>query len=228
MKPRGLVAFDLDGTLVRIGSSWSWIHRLLGTLEAAKPNADLYHAGKIDYKRWAELDVALWHGVPLSRIKRAIRGQLVFFPGARMLIQTLKEWGVRTAIISSGLAIFADLAREELGVDVAKANRLLTDGEGRICGVEVEVAYDNKHQVLRQVADELKVPLTRCAAVGDAPNDIPMFREAGASIAFNPSDEQVASQATIVVRGDSALALLPPLRQFFQAKGKSNPDDHPS
>jgi len=221
MEPRGLVAFDLDGTLVRIGSSWSWIHRLLGTLEAARPNAELYHAGKIDYKRWAELDVALWHGVPINRIREAIRGQLIFLPGAHRLIQTLKDWGVKTAIISSGLALFADLAREELGVDVAKANRLLTDEEGRICGVEVEVAYDNKHEVLRRVAGELEVPLERCVAVGDAPNDIPMFREAGASIAFNPSDEQVTSQATTVVRGDSALALLPPLRRFFRIEESS-------
>ena len=51
LSPRGLIAFDLDGTLVHIGSAWSWIHRLLGTLERAKPYAEQYFSGKIDYAR---------------------------------------------------------------------------------------------------------------------------------------------------------------------------------
>jgi phosphoserine phosphatase len=212
---RGLVAFDLDGTLVRIWSAWTWIHKLLGTLDAAKPNADLYHAGKIDYHRWADLDVQLWHGVPLRRIEEAIQNDLVFIPGGQSLISTLHSWGQKTAIISSGLSVFADKAKDALGIDISQSNRLLTDAEGRIRGVEVRVAYDNKHQVLRDVAKALRIPLTRCVAIGDSRNDIPMFRLAGHSIAFNPTDEAVAASASTVVRGENALDLLPALRRFL-------------
>jgi phosphoserine phosphatase len=213
---RGLVAFDLDGTLVHIWSAWSWIHKLLGTLDAAKPNADLYYAGKIDYRRWADLDVQLWHGVPLRRIEEAVENELVFIPGGQTLITTLRSWGQQTAIISSGLSVFADKAKEALGIDISQSNRLLTDKKGRICGVDVRVAYDNKHAVLNNIAKTLRIPLARCIAIGDSRNDIPMFRLAGYSIAFNPTDEDVASSASTVVRGENALDLLPALRQFLR------------
>ena len=217
MTSRGLVAFDLDGSLVRIGSSWSWIHKLLGTLEAAKPNADLYYAGKIDYRRWADLDVQLWRGVPLHRIEAAIQDGLVFVPGGENLIATLHGLGLKTAIVSSGLSVFADKAREALGVDVTRANRLLTDAKGRIRGVDVRVAYDNKHEVLSSVAKELQIPLARCIAIGDSRNDIPMFGRARYSIAFNPTDDDVAASASTVVRGENALDLLLPIRRFLES-----------
>jgi len=213
---RGLVAFDLDGTLVRIWSAWSWIHKLLGTVEAAKPYADLYHAGEIDYARWAELDVELWHGVPLQHIEEAVDDGLVFIPNVKALVDKLHSYRLKTAIISSGLAIFAKRTQKTLGIDISKANKLVTDEDGNICGVEVHVAFDNKDQVLKEIAQETKLSLLQCAAVGDSRNDIPMFKIAGFSIAFNPTTEDVANAATTIIRSDNALDLLPPLQKYYQ------------
>ena len=216
MSPRGLIAFDLDGTLVHIGSAWSWIHRLLGTLEAAKPNADQYFAGEINYTRWAELDVALWHGVPYHRIESAVKHGIELIPNASKLIATLRNYGFKTAIISSGLAVFANQVQRQLQIDYSRANKLLTDGEGRICGVEVHVAFENKGEVLKSIAKELGIPLTACAAVGDSRNDISMFNRAGFSIALNPSHEDVAAAATKIIHSQDALDLLHPLQEHFQ------------
>ncbi len=216
MSSRGLVAFDLDGTLVRIWSAWSWIHRLLDTAEAAKPNADQYYAGEIDYTEWAFRDVELWHGVPLQRIEDAIEEGLVFIPNVRNLVETLHEHGLKTAIISSGLSIFANRAKEALSIDFSRANALVTDEEGRICGVEVHVAFDNKDQVMSEIVQELGLSLDQCAAVGDSRNDIPMFQVAGFSVAFNPTDEEVAQAATKVIKSEDALDLLAPLRDFYE------------
>lgn len=216
MSPRGLIAFDLDGTLVHIGSAWSWIHRLLGTLDAAKPYANQYFAGQIDYTRWAELDVALWHGIPLIRIEVAVQREIKFIPNASKLITTLRNYGFKTAIISSGLAVFANQAQKQLQIDYSKANKLLTDSDGRISGVEVNVAFENKGEVLEGIANELGIPLMACAAIGDSRNDISMFNRAGFSIAFNPSHEEVASAATKIIRSQNALDLLQPLQEHFQ------------
>lgn len=216
MPPRGLVAFDLDGTLVRIWSAWSWIHKLLGTEEAAKPNAEQYYAGEINYIRWAELDVELWHGVPLSRIKDAINNGLIFIPNVKLLVDTLQRHEIMTAIISSGLSLFANRAQETLGIKISKANKLVTDKQGNISGVEVHVAFDNKDQVLKQIAQELNLPLSQCAAVGDSRNDIPMFQVVGFSIAFNPTHKDVGQAATMIVESEDAIDLLPPLKQHFQ------------
>lgn len=215
MSARGLVAFDLDGTLASIWSSWNWIHRFLGTAEAAKPYAERYFAGKIDYTRWAELDVALWKGAKLSRIQQAITKQIKFVPGAVELIQILNSWNVKSAIISSGLTVFTDFAKEILKVDVAQANELLTDNQGRIKGVKVKVAYDNKHHVLADIARSLNISLRNCAAIGDSKNDIPMFQIAGLAIAFNANLEEVKQNATISITSKNALELLPPLHQFL-------------
>jgi len=213
---RGIIAFDLDGTLVRIWSAWSWIHRLLGTLEEAKSSADLYYAGEIDYTKWAELDVELWHGVPLKRIEQAVQEGLEFIPNAEKLVDTLHEFGFTTAIISSGLAVFADRAKEELGIEISRANKLKTDEKGQICGVAVHVAFDNKDQVLKEIANDRGIQLSHCAAIGDSRNDIPMFNIAGFSIAFNPSTAEVANAASTIVQSENALDLLPPLQSYFQ------------
>ena len=216
MPPRGLVAFDLDGTLVRIWSAWSWIHRLLDTVEAAKPNADLYYAGEIDYIEWADRDVELWHGVPLKRIEDAIEEGLVFIPNARKLVDTLREHGLKTAIISSGLSNFANRTKDALGIDFSRANTLVTDEKGLIRGVEVHVAFDNKDQVMSEIASDIELPLDQCVAIGDSRNDIPMFQAAGFSVAFNPTNEEVAKAATRIVRSENALDLLPPLQEFYE------------
>ena len=48
MKIKAIV-FDVDGVLTEIDSVWRYIHRKLGTLEAAKVNAERYRRGEIDY-----------------------------------------------------------------------------------------------------------------------------------------------------------------------------------
>jgi phosphoserine phosphatase len=212
----GLAAFDLDGTLVYLDSSWRWIHHHLGTLDAAKANADLYYSKQIGYARWAELDVQLWHGVPLLSLQQAAKDGLSFIQGAPELIRTLQTWNIRTAIISSGLTLFTEIAQEKLGIDVGYANRLLTDKEGRINGVDVVVGLENKHEILQRIAKDLDVPISRCVAIGDSHNDIPMFLVSGASIAFNPSHDDVASQATKVIHSHNLLDTLPFLKQFYK------------
>ena len=212
----GLTAFDLDGTLVRLDSSWRWIHHHLGTLEDAKENADLYYSGKIGYARWAELDVRLWHGVQLRDLQQAAREGLTFIPGAQDLIRTLHGWGIKTAIISSGLTLFTEIAQEILGIDVGYANRLLTNNDDQISGVDVVVGLENKHEILNRISKDLEISLDHCVAIGDSHNDIPMFQASGASIAFNPSHEDVATHATEVILSPTLLDTLPFLKRFFR------------
>ncbi len=58
-----LIAFDLEGTLVKSVSSWVELHKRFGTWDTGgREYADLFFSGKIDYARWAELDASLWRG----------------------------------------------------------------------------------------------------------------------------------------------------------------------
>ena len=132
MSSSGLVVFDLDGTLINIESAWKWVHEYLGTYEKAKSTANLYLERKISYQEWAELDVELWHGHPINEIEAEIKKKIDFIPGTYELIKQLKEWNLKTALISGGLSLFTDKAQKELGIDFAYANTLKTDNDNKI------------------------------------------------------------------------------------------------
>ncbi len=78
------------------------------------------------------------------------------------------------------------------------------------------MAFDNKDQVMSEIAKELGLSLDQCAAVGDSRNDIPMFQVAGFSVAFNPTHDEVAQAATRVIKSENAMDLLAPLRDFYE------------
>jgi phosphoserine phosphatase len=215
MNIRGLVAFDLDGTLIEIGSAWAWVHQQLNTLSEAETNAELYRAGKINYTQWAEMDVKLWKGVPLNHLHQAIE-KIPYISGAKELIIQIKEMELNTAIISAGLSLFADRSRVELGIDVSYSNRLITDKTGCISGVEVYVANTNKAQILMEIANHYDIPLENILAIGDNKSDIPMFRAARKSIAINPKSEEVSQAATSVVRCENLLELVPYIQDFMK------------
>ena len=56
----------------------------------------------------------------------------------------------------------------------------------------------NKGRVVEWIARSLNVPLEHVAAIGDMPNDVPMFRLAGLGIAMGHSDDDVKRSATVV------------------------------
>lgn len=193
------VVFDVDGVLTEVDSAWRYLHSMLGTLERARVNAELYKRGIIDYAEWARLDASLWRGVPYGRIVEIVRG-MPLRAGARELAEYLKERGLVLVAVSAGLDVVAERVARELGFDYAVSNRLLFEG-GVVTGeVEVVVEYDNKGEVLEEVCEEIGVETCACIAVGDSEVDAPMLERAGYGIAFDPKDEEVVEAADEVVR----------------------------
>ena len=181
-----LIAFDLEGTLVKSISSWVELHKRFGTWEKGKEYAELFFSGKIDYVEWAELDASLWKGHTRGEIMEWANS-VGYMEGARELIEFLKRNDFKIAILSSGLMCLAGRAARELGVDYVYANELIFDESGIVTGkVNPIVDFKSKGVILRELKDELRPELT--VAVGDGYNDISMFREADVSIAINPHE----------------------------------------
>lgn len=181
-----LIAFDLEGTLVKSVSSWVELHKRFGTWDTGREYADLFFSGKIDYARWAELDASLWRGHTKEEIMEWA-DSVGYMDGARELIEFLRENDFRMAILSSGLMCLAGRIAKELGVDYVFANELIFDENGVVTGkVNPAVDFEGKGKILRGLKEELKPELT--VAVGDGYNDISMFREADVSIAINPHE----------------------------------------
>ncbi|MCD6524805.1 MAG: HAD-IB family phosphatase [Thermococcus sp.] len=184
--PVRLIAFDLEGTLVKSVSGWVELHKRFGTWEKGKEYAEMFFRGEIDYPTWADLDASLWRGRRREEIMEWVES-VEYMEGVFELFQFLKERNFKIAILSSGLMCLARKVGGELGADYVFANELEFDEEGRITGKVIpHVDFEGKGTILRRLKEELKPELT--VAVGDGYNDIPMFREADVSIAINPHE----------------------------------------
>ncbi|WP_297508958.1 HAD-IB family phosphatase [Thermococcus sp.] len=181
-----LIAFDLEGTLVKSVSSWVELHKKFGTWEKGKEYAELFFSDEIDYVTWAELDASLWKGHTREEVMEWAES-VEYLDYAPELIAFLKENDFRIAILSSGLKCLAERIGRELGVDYVYANELVFDEKGVITGgVNPLVDFKSKGTILRELKDKLRPEIT--VAVGDGYNDLSMFREADVSIAINPHE----------------------------------------
>jgi len=202
-----LVAFDLDGVLVESDSSWQALHDAFGVNN--EENLQKYLRGEIDYKEFMRSDIRLWGNASREEIK-TILDQVRLMKGAKETIDELKKAGYKTAIISSGISLLADRIKNQLGIDYSYANKLLFDGKGRLTGeAEESVTLSNKDSILKRLAAVEGIKPSECAVVGDSKFDVPMFKDAGFSIAFNPKDQLVREAAYSVIERKGLREILP-------------------
>ncbi|KPV61424.1 MAG: Phosphoserine phosphatase [Candidatus Bathyarchaeota archaeon BA1] len=208
MKKLRLVVFDVDGTLIRVESSWQHLHEQLGTWDRGRKYAEWFFQGLITYEDWARLDASLWRGLSLERVQRIVN-DIPYTDGARDVITTLRRRGLVVVLLSAGLSIVADRIRGEIGVDDSLANELVVKNGFLTGEVKVNVSFRNKDEVLRRFLERFSVTLDECAAVGDDETLIPLFKKVGLGIAFNPRKKVVEKRADVVVRGNDLRQVLP-------------------
>lgn len=196
------IIFDLDGTLVRyhgveFESSWGAIAAAAGVQEESEEILHEFLPRRDAYTKWVERDAALLAGIPVEEITAKI------FPppyatGAREAIASLRG-RYTMGILSSGVDLVADRARQELGLDFSVANRLLIE-DGRFTGESVTVVdLWKKADVMKEIAERYGLALSEICFVGDHMNDVPVMRVVGLSIAMNAKDEELARIADHVV-----------------------------
>lgn len=208
MKKPKLVVFDVDGTLVKIASSWRFLHERLGTWDEGKQHAEQFFQGAITYEDWAKLDASLWTGLKLQRIQQIFEC-LSYTDGAKEVIATLKRKGLKVILLSAGLTLVTKKVEKEVDADDAIANELKVKN-GLVTGyVRVNVSVTNKDKVLQQILKKFDLTMEECAAVGDDETLIPLFERVGLSIAFNSRNEIVKNKADFIVEGNDLRRVLP-------------------
>lgn len=208
-----LVAFDLDGTLVDAPSSWGWVHRHFG--ESNDESLRLFLEGKIDDAEFIQRDIRLWWkhrpGITVDDVE-AILADVPLMPGARTLFDGLRARGILSAIVSGGIDLLARRVGRELGVAYVLANGFAVDSDGRLTGTgHIRVPIKDKESVLARVQQQLGVPPSDTAAVGNSEIDVGMFRRARVGIAVRPDDDFVRRAASYVVEDGDLSAILPVL-----------------
>lgn len=190
-----LIAFDMDGVLVDIESSWSYIHERFGTDN--RETVEAYIQGKIGDSEFIKNDLLLWKGNNISFFDiKKIFEEIPLMRGARECIKALKKYGITTAILSGGIDVLASRIAMETGIDHVVANSI--DEEMKEC--VIRVSPRGKDKALIELANELNIPRRNIVSVGNSHYDVKMFQASGMGIAFNPSDAEVEKYADAVIK----------------------------
>jgi phosphoserine phosphatase len=184
--PIKIVFFDCDGTLTKVKSSWEYIHRNLNIWES---NADeyqkLFKEGRISYGEFCRRDALLWKGLALSEVLE-IAGKIPYQEGAKETVVTLKEMGIFTVIISTGLSFVVDKVRDELGIHMSLSNDLLIEN-GILTGeTMINVEYNRKGCWVEKILNDMGIDKSAACAIGDGEGDKGMFEAVSLSIGFHP------------------------------------------
>jgi HAD superfamily phosphoserine phosphatase-like hydrolase len=167
-----MVAFDLDGTLLRGETVCESLARALG--HGARMH-ELERAATTDELRAARAEMAGWYAPAGPAALLACLAAMPLAPGVANGFALLRRCGVATAIVSITWEFAVAHFARALGADHHVGTRL---GPG---GAIEHFWPADKPVWLAALARQLGAPMDRVAAVGDSAGDVPMLLAAGAA-----------------------------------------------
>ncbi len=206
---RRLVCFDMDSTLIQT-EVIDELAVLAGVGDEVKTITELAMQGEIDFKESFKRRMKLLKGLP-ETVLQEVAVNLPITKGARRLIDTLHNYGFKTAILSGGFSYFGNYLKEKLDIDYVYANELeIKDGllTGSYIGEIVD--GDKKAEYLKILAEKEGIDISQTIAIGDGANDLPMLNLAGLGIAFHakPKVKDNAQSSISSIGLDGVLYLL--------------------
>ncbi len=219
-----VVAFDLDGTLLR-GSSFAFSWELVwAELKFAKSvRRDLRATYRLQagggpenrltaYRTWCEQAVSHFRARALTRTRlREMAVALTLTRNCRNALRALREAGMVTAVISGGIHTFLEDCFPDFRdfVDFAFVNELTFDEQGVVAGVRVTpFDFEGKADALDVVCRAAGCTRDETVFVGDQFNDEAVMLSANLAIAYPPGDSVVEDSARVAIRDDDLEKIL--------------------
>jgi HAD superfamily phosphoserine phosphatase-like hydrolase len=223
-----LVAFDLDGTLLRgedFVFSWERVWKSLGfgtgiqtelKREYRRQSADGSKANRIAaYRQWCEkaCDHFKDRGLTRSHMKE-LSEPLTLTHHCLDAISEIRSKGIVIAIISGGIQTFLEDKLPDFRecVDFVLINELVFSESGSLVTVR-PTAYDfeGKAEALDLLCKQVGCNADETVFVGDRFNDEKVMLKAGLAIAYPDRDESVKTAATVTITEDNLMAVVPHL-----------------
>ncbi len=212
----GLIAFDMDSTLINI-ECVDEIAAAAGRKEEVAAITEAAMRGEItDYKDSLRRRVALLEGVSVDHMQKVYDHRLQLNPGAAELVAACKAAGLKVLLVSGGFTFFTDRIRDRLGIDYTRSN-VLEVANGRLTGRMVDQPWgdicdgEEKRRMLLQTCESLGLSPRQSIAMGDGANDLPMMGVAGLSVAYQ-AKPRVREQAMVAINSGGLDRLLEVVR----------------
>lgn len=206
---RRLVCFDMDSTLIQ-AEVIDRLAELAGVGDEVKAITEAAMQGELDFKESFTQRMQLLKGLR-EDVLHDVAINLPITKGAKRLIDTLKSYGFKTAILSGGFTYFGNYLQKELGIDYVYANQLEIKNGVLTGGYVGDIVDGNKKaEYLQEIANREHININQTIAIGDGANDLPMLNLAGLGIAFHakPTVKNNAQSSISSIGLDGVLYLL--------------------
>ncbi len=159
--------------------------------------------GRIGFSDALRQRLALMKGMQNDLLERVYNERITLKPGARTLVQTMRQNGAYCILVSGGFSFFTNRIAEALGFNDHQANELLFS-DGKLTGEVSEpiLGRTAKLETLNRLCKNRGVEPAEVLAVGDGANDIKMIAAAGIGVAFHGSDSLKAQANTHINYAD--------------------------
>ncbi|PHS70321.1 MAG: phosphoserine phosphatase SerB [Methylophaga sp.] len=194
----GLLVTDMDSTLINI-ECVDEIAEYINVKPQVSEITEAAMRGEIDFETSLRQRVSLLKGLEVNALEQVYEQRLQLNPGAEVMLTTLQQQKVKTALVSGGFTFFTERLKQRLGLDYTMANvlgeykgRLTGEVVGDICGAQ------SKADFLLEHCTKLNISSSQVVAMGDGANDLLMMNEAGLSVAYH-AKPKVQQQAMTVL-----------------------------
>ncbi|MBM3616916.1 MAG: phosphoserine phosphatase SerB [Alphaproteobacteria bacterium] len=204
---RRLLVSDMDSTIIQ----QECIDELadeLGLKPQVSEITERAMNGELDFKAALRERVALLKGLEVAALERVYTDRITLMPGAKTLVQTMREDGAQCLLVSGGFTYFTERVRRAVGFHADHANTLNLHA-GALDGTVLEPILDKESKLasLKGAAAQMGIPLEATLALGDGANDLPMLQAAGLGIAYHAKPSVRAAAKACIDHGDLTVAL---------------------